>query len=311
MQKKYLITGGAGFIGSHICRNLIQDGHKVICIDNLITGREKNIKDIINSKNFKFIKHDISNPFFIKDSIDYVFHFASIASPKDYFKNPIKTLKSGSMGTHNCLGIAKQKKAVFVLASTSEIYGDPEVHPQKETYWGHVNPVGPRGCYDESKRFAESITVAYQNTHGVNTKIIRIFNTYGPYMKTNDGRVMPAFITQALNNKDLTIFGDGSQTRSFCYIDDMVEGIKKISQLKENTIVNLGNPDELTIKQLAFEIITALNSKSSIKYMPALEDEPKRRKPDISKAIQLANFQLKTDLKDGIKKTSKWFQKNP
>ncbi len=309
-MKTFLVTGGAGFIGSHLCEKLLYKGHKVICMDNFITGSENNIAELKNNPNFKFILHDVSNYIAIDEDIDCVMHFASIASPKNYSKYPIKTLKAGALGTYNCLGLAKEKNADFVLASTSEVYGDPEIHPQKENYWGHVNPVGPRGCYDESKRFAESIVTAYHNTHNINTKIIRIFNTYGPKMHKSDGRVIPNFINQALFNKPLTVYGNGLQTRSFCYIDDLINGIIKLINYKETTIVNLGNPNEINILELTEQILKITNSKSKIRYLELPKDEPKRRRPDITKAKKIINFKPKIALYEGLQKTIKWFEIN-
>jgi len=315
-MKTFLITGGSGFIGAHLCKRILQknkeegEKNKVICVDNFITGDKNNIFTLFDNPNFEFIEHDVSNYIDIKQKIDYVLHFASLASPKDYTKYPIKTLKVGAIGTYNCLGLAKDKKAKFILASTSEVYGDPEVHPQKENYWGHVNPVGPRGCYDESKRFAESLAIAYQNTHGINVKIIRIFNTYGPMMRRHDGRVIPNFIIQALFGKPLTIYGDGSQTRSFCYIDDLVKGIVKLIDVEKSFIVNLGNPQEIKILKLAEEILKISSSKSDIKFCDIPQDEPRRRQPDISKAKELICFKPEVSLQQGLLNTINWFKRN-
>lgn len=309
-MKSYIITGGAGFIGAHLCRRLLNEGHRVICIDNLITGKKKNIEKLFQNSNFKFLEQDVSEYINVEGDIDYVLHFASNASPKDYSKYPIKTLKAGALGTHNCLGLAKEKNAKFVLASSSEIYGDPEVHPQKESYWGHVNPIGPRGCYDESKRFAESLTMAYHNTHGIKIAILRIFNTYGPLMRKNDGRVIPSFINRALKNAPISIYGNGLQTRSFCYIDDLITGIIKIGNLgKEKVVINLGNPNEITILSLANTILKLTNSKSKIIYEDLPVDDPKKRKPDISKAKKLINYNTTISLKKGLQKTINWFEK--
>lgn len=309
-MKTYLITGGAGFIGTHLCKKLLQEGNKVICVDNLITGKKRNLSNLLNNSNFKFLDQDVSKFINVKKDIDCILHFASTASPKDYSEYPIKTLKAGALGTHNCLGLAKKKNAEFILASSSEVYGDPQVHPQKEEYWGHVNPVGPRGCYDESKRFAESLTMAYHNTHGIKTKILRIFNTYGPLMRKNDGRVIPNFVTKALKNEPITIYGDGSQTRSFCYIKDLIKGIIQITKLeKDKIVVNLGNPNEITILSLAKMILELSDSKSSITYNELPIDDPKRRKPDITKAKKIINFNPSIPVEEGLRKTIEWFRK--
>jgi len=307
-MKTFLITGGAGFIGAHLCVRLLNEGNRVICVDNFITGKKENIAKFLDNPNFEFILHDISNHIDITKEIDYVLHFASLASPKDYIKYPIKTLKVGALGTYNCLGLAKDKKANFILASTSEIYGDPEMHPQREDYWGHVNPVGPRGCYDESKRFAESLTVAYRNTHKINTKIIRIFNTYGPMMRKGDGRVIPNFINQALTDNTITVYGDGSQTRSFCYINDLIDGIIKLIGVPESLIINLGNPCEMTVLELAKEVLKITKSKSKIQHLGLPSDEPKRRQPDITKAKEVINFQPEVSLQEGLEKTIDYFK---
>ncbi|MEW5758172.1 MAG: UDP-glucuronic acid decarboxylase family protein [Candidatus Omnitrophota bacterium] len=304
-----LVTGGAGFIGSHLCEFLLAKNHKVICVDNLITGSLDNIKNALNNKRFKFIKHDVSKPINIDKKIDFVLHFASPASPKDYLEHPIQTLKVGSLGTHNALGIAKTKKAKFLLASTSEVYGDPKIHPQNENYYGNVNCVGPRGCYDEAKRFAESITMAYHRVHKVNTRIIRIFNTYGPRMQVDDGRVVPNFISQALKNKPLTIYGKGSQTRSFCYIDDLVEGIYYVMNCNYNLPINLGNPVEMTVLDFAKSILKLIpESKSKLKYLPLPQDDPKVRCPNIALAKKLLNWQPKVGLITGLSKTISYFR---
>lgn len=308
MSKKIvLITGGAGFIGSHLSDRLISEGFKVICLDNLITGSLKNIEHLLKDKNFTFIKHDVTKFIQIKGRLDYVLHFASIASPKDYIKFPIQTLKSGALGTHNCLGLAKAKKAKFMLASTSEVYGDPLMHPQKESYWGNVNPIGMRGCYDESKRFAEALVMAYHRTHHIDIKIARIFNTYGPRMRRDDGRVIPNFILQALNNKPITIYGKGKHTRSFCYITDMIEGLFRLMFAKINEPINLGNPQEISILELARLIINLTKTKSKIVFKSALEDDPQRRQPDITKANKLLKWYPKVSLKEGLDKTILWF----
>ena len=308
-MKKFLVTGGAGFIGSHLCERLLEEGFKVICIDNLITGDLKNIKQMLSNKNFRFIKHNVTKYIDLKDKINFVLHFASPASPEDYLKYPIQTLKVGSLGTHNSLGLAKEKKARFLLASTSEIYGDPQAHPQKESYWGNVNPIGVRGCYDESKRFAEAITMAYHRVHKIDTRVARIFNTYGPRMRINDGRVIPNFIYQALNNKPLTVYGDGKQTRSFCYIDDLVEGIFRLLSANINLPINLGNPQEFTIYQLAKLVIRLTGGKSKIVFKPLPQDDPRQRKPDISQAKKILKWHPKIELKQGLPRTIEWFNK--
>jgi dTDP-glucose 4,6-dehydratase len=305
---RILVTGGAGFIGSHLCEYLLKDGHTVIAMDNLLTGTIANIEHLYGDR-FKFIKHDVSEYIVVSGKIDHVLHFASPASPKDYLQFPIETLKVGAMGTHKALGLARAKGATFLLASTSEVYGDPMVHPQREDYWGHVNPVGPRGVYDEAKRYAEALTMAYHRTHGVNTKIVRIFNTYGPRMRSNDGRAIPTFIPQALRKEPLTIFGDGSQTRSFCYIDDVVEGIYRLLLSDCHQPVNLGNPHEMTIRQLAETIVRLAGSSSQIIERPLPIDDPKVRQPDISRAQELLGWRPQVDLETGIKRTIAWFRK--
>lgn len=305
-KKLVVITGGAGFIGSHLCDRLIREGFKVICIDNLATGSLKNVKHLFGDRNFRFIKHNVTKYIKIKERVNFCLHFASLASPEDYLKFPIQTLKVGSLGTHNALGLAKDKKAKFILASTSEVYGDPLVHPQPESYWGNVNPIGVRGCYDESKRFAEAITMAYHRIHKVDTKIIRIFNTYGPRMRMNDGRVVPNFIYQALNNKPLTVYGKGNQTRSFCYIDDLTEGIFRLMHSNINEPINLGNPKEFTILQLAKLVITLTGTKSKIIFKHLPQDDPRQRKPDITKAKRIIKWQPKTELKEGLIETIEW-----
>ena len=306
--KKILISGGAGFIGSHLCSFLHEKGLDVVCMDNLITGTKNNISHLLKSENFEFIHHDVTKYIDIKKKLDYVLHFASPASPIDYMKYPIQTLKVGSLGTHNALGLAKAKKAKFLLASTSEVYGDPTVHPQPESYWGNVNTVGPRGVYDESKRFAEAITMAYHNTHGLDVKIVRLFNTYGPKMRRKDGRAIPAFIEQAVYNKPITVFGDGSQTRSFCYITDTIDGIYSLMNSKTNVPVNIGNPDELAIIDLAKKIIDLTESKSKIEYKSLPVDDPKTRQPDISLAKRELEWSPVIKLEDGLKKTIRWFK---
>jgi len=304
-----VITGGAGFIGSHLCERFLGEGHEVVCVDNLITGDLGNVASLRTNGNFSFIRHDISHPLEIDGQVDVVLHFASPASPVDYLRHPIPTLKVGSLGTHNSLGLAKAKNAKFLLASTSEIYGDPLVHPQREDYWGNVNSVGVRGCYDEAKRFAEAITMAYHRYHGVDTRIIRIFNTYGPSMRLDDGRVLPNFVGQAMRGEPLTIYGDGSQTRSFCYVDDLVEGIVRLLKVDFHEPVNLGNPDEITILQFAQEILTHSKSTSTIEYRPLPQDDPKLRKPDITRARQLLGWEPQVSRQEGLRRTLEYFQK--
>ena len=302
-----LITGGAGFIGSHLCDYFLRLGHDVICMDNLLTGDISNIVHIRN-ENFLFIKHDVTNYIYVEGALDYLLHFASPASPIDYEKLPIQTLKVGSLGTHKALGLAKEKKATFLLASTSEVYGDPLVHPQSEEYWGNVNPIGPRGVYDEAKRFAEAMTMAYHRIHGIDTRIIRIFNTYGPRMRLEDGRAIPGFICQALRGEDLTVFGDGSQTRSFCYVADLVEGIYRVLISGDDRPVNLGNPQELTILELAQAIIHLTDSRSKIVFTPLPQDDPKRRQPDITRAKQLGGWEPKVEFTAGLAETVAYFR---
>jgi len=304
-----LITGGAGFLGSYLCELLLKKGHQVICIDNLITGSIENI-DRIRDKNFLFIEHDVTNYIYIKGELDYILHFASPASPVDYIKMPIQTLKVGSLGTHKALGLAKEKKARFLLASTSEVYGDPLVHPQSEEYWGNVNPIGPRGVYDEAKRFAEAITMAYHRYHGIDTRIARIFNTYGPRMRKDDGRVVPTFIDQALKNEPLTIFGKGQQTRSFCYVSDMIEGIYKLLISDEPYPVNIGNDNEITILDFAQIVIELTDSKSKIVFKELPVDDPKTRRPNIEKAKRVLNWEPKVPLEEGLKLTVDWFKES-
>jgi len=306
-KPRVVITGAAGFIGSHLAETLLDRDFSVIGIDNLLTGDTANIAHLAN-RDFLFIKHDVTNYIFIDGPIDYVLHWASPASPIDYLELPIPTLKVGALGTHKALGLAKEKKARFVLASTSEVYGDPLEHPQKETYWGNVNPVGPRGVYDEAKRFAEAMTMAYHRYHGVDTKIVRIFNTYGPRMRVNDGRAVPAFMSQALRNEDVTVFGDGSQTRSFTYISDLVDGIIRLMLSKENDPVNIGNPREMTIKQIAETIIAMTGAKSKIIYKPLPTDDPKQRRPDITRARTLLGWEPKVNLEEGLVKTIEYFR---
>ncbi|MFH0827013.1 MAG: UDP-glucuronic acid decarboxylase family protein [Candidatus Omnitrophota bacterium] len=302
-----VVTGGAGFIGSHLCDRLRYDGFRVICLDNLITGSMDNIRHLLKDRYFIFIRHNVAQFISIKEKVDFVLHFASPASPEDYLKYPIQTLKVGSLGTHNALGLAKEKKAPFLLASTSEVYGDPLVHPQPEDYWGHVNPVGIRGCYDESKRFAEAITMAYHRVHRIDTRIIRIFNTYGPRMRMRDGRVVPNFIYQALRHKNLTVYGRGTQTRSFCYIDDLIEGIVRIIHARTNAPINLGNPKEFTILELARFIIRLTGSKSKITFKVLPQDDPRQRKPDISRARKILKWLPQIELEEGLCRTIGWF----
>ncbi|MDP8212386.1 MAG: SDR family oxidoreductase [Candidatus Zapsychrus exili] len=309
-KKVVVVTGGAGFLGSHLCDRLVDEGMKVICVDNLITGNLKNIKHQSKNKDFEFIKHDASKEIKIKGKVDYVLHFASPASPVDYLKLPIQTLKVGSLGSHNTLGLAKLKKARYLLASTSEVYGDPLVHPQKETYWGNVNPIGPRGVYDEAKRFAEAIVLAYRNYHKVDTKIIRIFNTYGPRMRINDGRVVPNFIHQALHNKDITVYGNGKQTRSFCFYSDLIEGIIKLLYSKVSGPINIGNPDEFTILEFAKQVKAQASSKSKITFQPLPIDDPKQRCPNIYLARKHLKWSPKVKLEKGLKETMEWFKEN-
>ena len=307
MSKRVVITGAAGFIGSHLSDALLDRGYSVVGIDNLLTGDLANIAHIKN-RDFEFIKHDVTSYINVDGPVDYVLHWASPASPIDYLELPIPTLKVGALGTHNALGLAKAKGAAFVIASTSEVYGDPLEHPQKETYWGNVNPVGPRGVYDEAKRFAEAMTMAYHRYHGVDAKIVRIFNTYGPRMRVRDGRAVPAFMSQALRNEDVTVFGDGSQTRSFCYVSDLVDGIIKLMLSKENMPTNIGNPAEMTIKQIAETIIEMTGSTSKIIYQALPEDDPKVRKPDITRARTLLGWEPKVELREGLTKTIEYFR---
>ena len=307
-MKRVLITGAAGFLGSHLCDRFIKDGYHVLAMDNLITGRLKNIEHLFHLEQFEFHNNDVSKFIDVSGELDYILHFASPASPIDYLKIPIQTLKVGSLGVHNCLGLAKAKGARILIASTSEVYGDPTVHPQSEEYWGNVNPVGPRGVYDEAKRFQEAITMAYHNFHGLETRIIRIFNTYGPRMRLNDGRVLPAFIGQALRGEDLTIFGDGSQTRSFCYVDDLVEGIVRLLLSDYVYPINVGNPSEITISQFAEEIIQLTGTKQSIIYKDLPVDDPKQRQPDISKAREILKWEPKINRAEGLKVTFEYFK---
>ena len=302
-----LVTGGAGFLGSHLCEYLLNKEHEVICMDNLITGSKQNISGIKNG-NFHFVNHNVSEFIDLDGDLDYILHFASPASPIDYLELPIQTLKVGALGTHNALGVAKAKNATFLLASTSEVYGDPLVHPQPEEYWGNVNPIGPRGVYDEAKRFAEAITMAYHRTHGINTKIVRIFNTYGPRMRIKDGRAIPNFLKQALTGEDLTIYGNGSQTRSFCYVTDLVEGIYRLLMSDQHEPVNIGNPIEMTIQQMANKILQATQSKSKIVQLSLPEDDPKTRQPNITLARKLLDWEPKVSLDEGLESTLEYFK---
>ncbi len=310
-RKRVLITGAAGFLGSHLCDRFIKEDFHVIGMDNLITGNLANIQHLFKLEQFEFYHHDITKFISIPGTLDYILHFASPASPIDYLKIPIQTLKVGAMGTHNCLGLAKAKGARILVASTSEVYGDPQVHPQNEEYWGNVNPVGPRGVYDEAKRYMESITMAYHTFHAVETRIVRIFNTYGPRMRLNDGRALPAFIGQALRGEDLTVFGDGSQTRSFCYVDDLVEGIYRLLLSAYHLPVNIGNPDEISLKDFAEEILSLTGNKVKIIYKPLPVDDPKQRQPDITKAKKLLGWEPKIKRKEGLKITYEYFRSLP
>ncbi|MBA7471146.1 UDP-glucose 4-epimerase [subsurface metagenome] len=306
---RILITGGAGFLGSHLGDYLLAKGHQVIALDNLITGKVVNIVHLAGNEHFQFIKQDVTEYLYLKGKIDYILHFASPASPLDYQKYPIQTLKVGSLGTHKALGLAREKKAKFLLASTSEVYGDPQVSPQKEDYWGNVNSLGPRGMYDESKRFAEALTMAYHRYHKIDTKIARIFNSYGPRMRKDDGRVVPTFVNQALKGQPLTVFGDGSQTRSFCYVSDLVEGIYKLMVSEIDEPVNLGSPDEMSILDFARSVLEITRSQSKVTYKPLPENDPRVRRPDISRAKKYLKWQPKVELREGLKKTLAWFGK--
>jgi dTDP-glucose 4,6-dehydratase len=310
-NKRVLITGAAGFLGSHLCDRFIKEGYDVVGMDNLITGDIKNIEHLFPLPNFEFYHHDVSTFIHVSGRVDYILHFASPASPIDYLKIPIQTLKVGSLGIHNCLGLAKSKGARVLIASTSEIYGDPLVHPQTEEYWGNVNPVGPRGVYDEAKRFQEAMTMAYHNFHGLETRIVRIFNTYGPRMRLNDGRALPAFIGQALRGEDMTVFGDGSQTRSFCYVDDLVEGIYRLLLSDYHYPVNIGNPNEISLKDFAEEVLKLTGSSVKIVYKPLPVDDPKQRQPDITKAREILGWEPKVGRAEGLKKTYDYFKSLP
>ena len=311
MKGRVLITGGAGFLGSHLCDRFIKEGYHVIAMDNLITGDLKNIEHLMPLKEFEFYHHDVSKFIHVPGKLDYILHFASPASPIDYLKIPIQTLKVGSLGTHNCLGLALAKGARMLIASTSEVYGDPQVHPQNEDYWGNVNPIGPRGVYDEAKRFQEAITMAYHTYHGLETRIIRIFNTYGPRMRLNDGRALPAFIGQALRGEDITVFGDGSQTRSFCYVDDLVEGIYRLLLSDYPYPVNIGNPDEISILDFAKEIIELTGTEQKIVFKPLPKDDPKQRQPDITRAREILHWEPTVSRKEGLKVTYDYFKNLP
>jgi dTDP-glucose 4,6-dehydratase len=309
--KRVLVTGAAGFLGSHLCDRFIAEGCRVVGMDNLITGSLSNIEHLFSHENFEFYHHDVSKFVFVPGELDYILHFASPASPIDYLKIPIQTLKVGSLGTHNLLGLARVKKARMLIASTSEVYGDPTVHPQNEDYWGNVNPIGPRGVYDEAKRFQEAITMAYHTFHGVETRIVRIFNTYGPRMRLNDGRALPAFMGQALRGEDITVFGDGSQTRSFCYVDDLIEGIYRLLLSDYANPVNVGNPDEISIRDFAEEIIKLTGTNQKIVYKPLPTDDPKQRQPDITRARQILGWEPKVSRAEGMKKTWDYFKSLP
>jgi dTDP-glucose 4,6-dehydratase len=309
--KRVLVTGAAGFLGSHLCDRFMAEGCFVVGMDNLITGSLQNIEHLFKEERFEFYHHDVSKFVFVPGNIDYILHFASPASPIDYLKIPIQTLKVGSLGTHNLLGLARVKKARMIIASTSEVYGDPTIHPQTEEYWGNVNPIGPRGVYDEAKRFQEAITMAYHTFHGLETRIVRIFNTYGPRMRLNDGRALPAFMGQALRGEDITVFGDGSQTRSFCYVDDLVEGIYRLLLSDYAYPVNIGNPDEISIRDFAEEIIKLTGTDQKIVYKPLPQDDPKQRQPDISKAREILNWEPKIARSEGMKHTWNYFKSLP
>lgn len=310
-KKRILITGGAGFLGSHLCDRFIKEDYHVIAMDNLITGDIRNIEHLFHLPNFEFYHHDVSKFVYVPGELNYILHFASPASPIDYLKIPIQTLKVGSLGIHNCLGLAKAKNARLLIASTSEVYGDPKVHPQNEDYWGNVNPIGPRGVYDEAKRFQEAITMAYHTYHNLETRMVRIFNTYGPRMRLNDGRALPAFIGQALRGEDLTVFGDGSQTRSFCYVDDLIEGIYRLLLSDYAYPVNIGNPDEISLKDFAEEVIKLTGTAQKIIYQPLPVDDPKQRKPDITRAREILGWEPQVSREEGLKKTYEYFKNLP
>jgi dTDP-glucose 4,6-dehydratase len=307
-KKKVLITGGAGFLGSHLCDRMLKEGFAVVAMDNFLTGSIDNIKHLFGNDDFTFVKHDVTTYTYVEGGLDYILHFASPASPIDYLKMPIQTLKVGSLGTHKIMGLAKEKKARVLIASTSEVYGDPHVHPQTEEYWGNVNPIGYRGVYDEAKRFMEAMTMAYHRYHGVETRIVRIFNTFGPRMRLDDGRALPAFMGQALRGEDITVFGDGSQTRSFCYVDDLVEGIFRLLMSDISDPVNIGNPDEITIKDFAEEVVALTGTKSKIIYEPLPADDPKQRRPDISKAKTMLNWEPRVPRSEGLRRTLEYFK---
>ena len=306
-MKTVVITGGAGFLGSHLCERMLGAGNRVVCVDNFVTGRRRNVAHLGDDERFRVVEHDISQPLFLEEDVDVVLHFASPASPIDYLELPIQTLKVGSLGTHNSLGLAKEKGARFLLASTSEVYGDPLIHPQPETYWGNVNPVGPRGVYDEAKRFAEAMAMAYHRVHGLETRIVRIFNTYGPRMRPKDGRVVPAFIQQALAGEPLTVFGDGSQTRSFCFVDDLIEGIHRLLESDLTDPTNIGNPHEMTILEFAEHIIRLTGSSSTISHRPLPVDDPKTRQPDITRAREHLDWEPRVPLDEGLAQTIRYF----
>ncbi|MEO0481439.1 MAG: UDP-glucuronic acid decarboxylase family protein [Planctomycetota bacterium] len=309
MTERVLVTGGAGFLGSHLCERLLSDGMEVVCMDNLLTGALENIEHLIGNEKFQFLHQDVTEFIHVPGKLDYILHFASPASPIDYLELPIQTLKVGSLGTHKALGLAREKGARFLLASTSEVYGDPQVHPQTEDYWGHVNPVGPRGCYDEAKRFAEAMAMAYHRHHGVQTRIVRIFNTYGPRMRLNDGRVLPAFMGQALRGEELTVFGDGSQTRSFCYVDDLVDGIIRLLHSDEVEPTNIGNPREMTIKEFGEAVLRITGSSSKFTFKDLPQDDPKVRQPNIEKAKRVLGWEPKVNLEVGLQRTFDYFNK--
>ncbi len=308
-MSRTVITGGAGFVGSHLCERFLAEGHEVVCVDNLLTGHRRNVAHLIDDPRFRFVEHNVSGTIAIDGAVDNVLHFASPASPADYLAHPIATLKVGALGTHNALGLAKAKDARFLMASTSEVYGDPDVHPQREDYWGNVNPIGPRGCYDEAKRFAEAITMAYHRYHGVKTRIVRIFNTYGPRMRLNDGRVLPAFMGQVLRGEPLSVYGRGDQTRSFCYVTDLVDGIYRLLHADFAEPVNIGNPSEITVLELAQEILAMVpGTRSTIAYEPLPQDDPRRRRPDITRAQTLLGWNPTIDRKEGFARTLEYFR---